>query len=218
MPQVRVQARFNLAPGDGTQVAVNTFHFTTTDLTFDLAAVSCLTAVNAFYTTPPAGVTQALGAQMADNVNRAFELRAYDMSVPPPRVPTVQASTLPLALNTGSHLPQEVACCLSYVGSPPVTGRRRGRIFVPGVSEGWMTTGSPTAVPLLNLAANQETDVLVRAAKALRDSPLAEWCIRSLATGAAVYIPIVGGYVDAEPDTQRRRGLQRGAPRLPIPA
>lgn len=218
MPVVRVQARFNLAPGDGTNVAVNTFHFTTEDASFALAAGSCIAAVGQFYTTPPPTLFSSVGSQMADTVNRAFELRAYDMEAPPPRIPVVAAMTLPASDNPGSKMPLDVCACLSYTAEPPVNGRKRGRIFIPGVSEGWMTTGSPTAIPLLSLAVNTETYVLVHAAKKLRDFPGVEWVIRSMATGVPIYYPIVAGYVDAEPDTQRRRGLGSGAPRLAIPA
>lgn len=218
MPEVRVQAIFTLAPGDGENKAVNTFHFTTEDLSFELAASSCLTAVSAFYTAPPQGAAAALGANMATTVLRVAELRAYDMTIPPPRQPVIQVMTLPAGIGTPSTMPMDVAACLSYTGAPPVTGRKRGRIFIPGIHQNWMVPGSPTAVPLFDITANTPADILARAGSALRDSPLAQWCIRSMATGVAVYTPIVAGYVDSEPDTQRRRGLGSAAPRRVMPA
>lgn len=218
MPEVRVQARFNMSPGDGSNIAVNTFHFTTEDLSFELAAASCIAAVGQFYTTNPPTLGSSVGSSMGSVVNRAFELRAYDMTIPPPRLPVVAAMTLPASDNPTSKMPLDVCACLSYTAAPPVNGRKRGRIFIPGVTDGWMTSGSASAIPLLDLSVNTETYVLVHAAKKLRDFPGVEWVIRSMATGVAVNYPIVAGYVDSEPDTQRRRGLQSGAPRLAIPA
>jgi hypothetical protein len=213
MAEVRVQARFTLTPGDGTNHATNTFHFYDAVTGYAAHAADALAAVQAFYTAAPAGASQSLGAQMGDVVLRAAELRAYDMSTPEPRVPTILPITLPATLNPNSKCPLEVACCVSYLAAPPVNGRKRGRIYLPGVTDGWFSTGGPAAVPLLQSGAFSEADIAARAAAALT-AHSADWSIRSMATGAAVYYRVASTYVDTEPDTMRSRGTKSGAPRI----
>lgn len=215
MAEVRVQARFQLAPGDGTNAATNTFHFNPPG-TYEDNAEACAFAVQTFYQSNAPGLSISVGNVMADTVLRAYELRVYDLSLPAPRVPEVFPLVLPAPQVATSRMPLDVACCVSYTGAPPVTGRRRGRIFLPGVHEGWMNTGGPSAVPLFQTGAGTETDTVVRSARRLIDAGVG-WSIRSVA-GGVDYVPIVAGYIDVEPDTMRRRGLGSGAPRVPFPA
>lgn len=187
---------------------VNTFHFH--DLITDYSAVAAdlRTAVRDFYITTTNG-GNTLGQHISAYVQRDVKVVSYDLEQAAPRVPTETLFSLGAAV--GSGLPEEVAMCLSYHGEPPVTPRRRGRIYIGPLSnnssvlEGGTADDpshpSNTSVGHVVLNAIASAQALV-AASALVGCP---WSIRS--TRPTVnYVPIVGGYVDNAWDIQRRRG------------
>lgn len=172
---------------------VNTFHFVTpagdSATNQDLVA----DALKVFY--------GSVGGYLQEYVQRAAEIRTYDMADAEPREPTIWPFTLPARIQAGG-LPEECCVCLSYHGDPPVTPRRRGRIYIgpliPGVVENATTTVPP------QIGSTFRT-VLAAAGLTLSEAGVG-WSIYSTVT--STFIPITGGWVDNATDIQRRRGSQ----------
>jgi hypothetical protein len=195
---------------------VNTFHFTGGGPDASLNVLEALNAVEDFYlgfaATPelfPGGAGSApvqtfpLGAWLSPWIQRSCELRGYNLADLKPRVPLVKPITLPAAVST-EGLVEEVALCLSYRGQPPVTPRRRGRLYLGPL-------GTGTATWALNTTASQPAAAFVadicRAALRLSrtPAPAPEWSILS-SRPAINFVKIVNGYVDNAFDVQTRRG------------
>lgn len=212
MSEILVTSTFDLAPG-GIQKAVCTFHFLGAGL-FSDDAVTAEQAVDSFWRANAPGLAASIGAQMSPTVLRPMINRAYNLLAAPPRVPIMTARVLPNPVQAGSsHVPADVAACLSYQGAPPNTRRTRGRIFIPGVWDLWLTNGSSTTAVQFLTGAGTPIDVVTKAAGGLVDYPGITWVVRSEATVPAISTPITNGWMDVEPDTQRRRGTE-GAGRV----
>lgn len=205
MAIVIAQARFTTPTG----VMVNTFNFNNAVADYATHAADCAAAIVSFYTGPPGST---FGAFMANWVKRQWEIRLYNRNDPKPREPTIVGANLPtpvsMPANTHNFIPMDSAICLSYNAAAPVTRRKRGRIYIGGLTSDWISYGDVDKSVTVTFAANTPPAYLVAAANVLRQSPVG-WVIHSTAAGADY--PIVGGHIDDEPDTQRRRGNQ-GAP------
>lgn len=208
MPSLRCQAVFQGASGLPEDRFVNTFHFTwvTGDSYLDMVAAATA-KVDDFYTASP-GTEAAIGSYLSPYVNRAFVVKGYDLSLPPgEREPFEWPSTLPATTATG--LPEEVAICLTIRGAPPVTPRRRGRIYIGPLSDTTnvivpASTGGPARPKVTS--SNSVTEAILESAAALAGGPgLPVWSIRSV-TPTENFVLVNDGYIDNAFDTQRRRG------------
>lgn len=202
MTQISAQVRFSTPSG----AAINTFHFSNAAADFTATSDAAVAALTLFYNAP-AGAGASIGANMASWVERNFEIRTYNLADLKPRVPKIYAVTLPAAANpvTSNKVPMDTAVCLSYHCAPPITRRRRGRIYLCGLTSEWLSNGAVGGTPV-TISAFIITKITA-AALALATGG-ANWCLDSRATGVDILTQIVGGYVDTEPDTQRRRGMK----------
>lgn len=181
---------------------INVFHFTGPN-DYNTDEETCRAKVADFY--EGSNPTGAISGYLSPWVQRAYELRAYDMSIPKDtRVPTIEMRTLGAPFGTG--LPEEVAACITLHGQvPPAANRRRsGRLYIGPLVSAAASDGSssgpsrPGNLFIADLcAAALRLSVVVGAAP--------NWCIRSTRP-AENYVPIYSGYVDNAWDTQRRRG------------
>jgi hypothetical protein len=165
-------------------------------------------------------VTQASGASVgqhiSNQINRAatHELQGYIITAPPMGSPAATIPWLGPVTNGGATgLPTEVAGVLSFhadltgvaeeAGATRPRARRRGRVFIGPLIAGAVDNVTP---PYL-LKSTTFLTTLRQAAVALMDAadtagiPWSVWS-RSDAT----LRPVVGGWTDDAPDTQRRRG------------
>ena len=188
---------------------INVFHFhDPTILPWDDSVPALLNAVENFYVDPTSN-GGSIGAAISSYVSRSAQLIFYNMGQAQPRVPEAFNITLPSALGQGA--PEEVAICLSLHGAPPVTARRRGRIYIGPLSMSTSviqqsTTTTPSRVQMTGT--NAIGVCIAQAAERLRDEAIAAgvpWCIRSTVP-TENYVPIVSGYVDNAFDIQRKRG------------
>jgi hypothetical protein len=189
---------------------VNTFHFT--DTTAGLSNADRANLIDAqlqkFYENAPVGGTHSIGQYISEFVLRAAEIRYYELADPEPRVPEIRPLTLPAAF-AALGLPEELAVVLSLNGAPPVTGRRRGRLFLgPLINSADVLTDTTSTTPT-RVSTPIRTDLKLAATelKANIDGIAGDfqWVIRSV-TPSPNYVPIVGGFVDNAFDVQRRRG------------
>lgn len=132
----------------------------------------------------------------------ACRVDLYDLSDPEPRAPIADYTfTLDNAASGVTNLPLEVALCLSYhaafVSGVP-NARRRGRIYLGPFSTGASELTRPPDALI---------DLCVDFGEALW-TPIGasdiEWVQHSETTGLS--LEVIGGWVDNEWDTQRRRG------------
>jgi len=203
----RVQAVFQgatLLPEDR---FINTFHFLGQVGTPDADIRTALhAAVQGFYFNSY-GRSASVGGYLSTFIVTEWQTVIYDLSLPEgEREP--DAFTWDLPTRSGVGLPEEVAVCLTLAGAPPVTPRRRGRMYVgPLLNLSQVIDDSSTSTPTrVNTTDNQSIgNQLAVAAKHLVDEPLIEWCVRSI-TPSENFVPIVGGWVDNAFDIQRRRG------------
>jgi len=201
MTDVIAQVRFSTPGG----AAINTFNFHATSYaTYALHAADAAAALVTFYTTDGGGGTTSIGAYMAAWVSRGGEIRCYNRDDPKPRVPLITPITLPNAhAGTINHVPMDTALCLSYHAAPPVTRRRRGRIYIFGIQNEWMNSGALGTPPSFQTGVGTPALRVSTQAASLM-SHAAGWSIWSTPNGSSARI--TGGYIDSEPDTQRRRG------------
>jgi hypothetical protein len=217
MPTYRAQVVFpmhTMLPGD---VITNTFHFDPlTPLGFEATADLVTPELAQFYT-----AVYASGPGIANYMaisNDAFHVNWYDIESPPPHVPY----TLPLGATlarAATTIPTEVACVLSIhapvVGGVPMA-RRRGRLYIGGLTNAWVQASTSNQFPRFLQAA---VNTVCIAAENLRDGVLAEgvrWSIWSQVDQASSLVE--AGWVDDSPDTQRRRGVEPTARTIwPIP-
>lgn len=196
---------------------VNTFNFVSdTDLT-DGEVTDVGDEIEAFFNATDAVVDVAVGTYISPGVSRIVKpvVRHYFMdghldgkNAGSPHL--VQTWGAPLVGASGTALPAEVACALSFhseynlsvefgAGTRP-RARKRGRIYVGPLNQSALTTSSLRAIPAIAF-----TTRLADAGVRLRDSTMtAKWAVWSRT--AQTMFPVTGLWVDDEFDTQRRRG------------
>lgn len=141
----------------------------------------------------------------------------YDLQQPTPRVPVyTQAIPLtPVNAAAATSVPCEVAVVLSLTADPvpgiPVA-RQRGRLYVGGV--GALSAGSTSSFPNIGATAR---GVLAQACEDLLVNAQGfdwQWVIYSPTQNAILgqeTFDITHGFINNEPDTQRRRGIEATA-------
>lgn len=181
---------------------VNVFHFVGSS-TYEADAATATTRVIGFYNSLASGQTNAIGGYLSSWVNRTAQIRTYDLTTSKPRVPTITTFELTPYLSDNG-LPEEVAIVTTFYGSPPVTRRRRGRLYIGPLNSNTsvINFGNQAAAS----APNPQIILDLRdATKQLATVGPVQWCIRS-SLPSENFVPVAGGYVDNAFDTQRRRG------------
>lgn len=205
---IRAQAVFQGATNLPEDRFINTFHFewfgSTAD--YDEAKVIAGGSVESFYL-----LSNDNGRSLRQLMSPfivGLTINVYDLSVPEgEREPWVQESVWTDSTVT-ANMPEECAVCLTLVGVPPITPRRRGRLFFgPLVSDSDVIVyGNDDTPTRVNISTSQSVGVtLSQAAETLRTTTDQTWCIRSV-TPSENFVPIAGGWIDNAFDTQRRRG------------
>lgn len=184
-------------------------------------ATDAFNVIDTFYRTNTAGGS-AVGKWISQSVSRAVthRLEAYHITAGPLGSPFATQDWLgpPVPAEAGNNLPNEVAAVLSFhasltgiaeeAGATRPKARRRGRIYVGPLLTGAVdvTTPNPHMSDLFQLTLRQ-------AAVRLRDEASVLWGDGDEGMGwqvwsraDAILRPVVGGWTDTAPDTQRRRG------------
>ena len=204
MPIIRAQCVFPYGSNLPEDVITNTFHFdiptADPDPFFDAIADN----LSDLYTTchNPAG-------GWANYVNwGAAEVRFYLLAAPPPRVPAIRPLVVGASGSASSVTPAEVSVCLSFQGEP-LSGvpqaRRRGRVYLGGFALPCATSSSVSPPRVLTTLITQVQGAAETFMNAC-ETALTPWQVWSTTDGSAV--EVTNGWVDNEPDIQRRRGVQ----------
>lgn len=146
------------------------------------------------------------------------DVKIYNMSHEEPRFPVLE-DTIALTLGTGTPtLPTEITCVMSFHGefeSGVNRARRRGRVFLP------------TFISAVENSGNMEwgattTTAVTTAGAALINNGVAglNWAVFSPTTLGETgsldqaFNDVVEGWVDTDPDVQRRRGPEQARTRV----
>lgn len=200
---ITTQAIFPMWTGNPRDIISNTMHWTSDLLPADRTAVAVDIAdrLSGFYNS----VYSAAGT--AGNYVE-WALARVEMIIwddPMPRIPEVAPMTLTFG-SSNATMPSDVAVC-STVHAAPVSGtprqRLHNRIYIGGLSGG-VISSTPGESPQVSLGFRNTVAAAAAALHALNDANLT-WVQRSF-TPVLTNRPITGGWVDSEPDTQRRRG------------
>lgn len=200
MASVRAQVTFEAPSGLPEDRMINVLHFNlgASDYAAHVAAIDA--ALTQFWGEEFVGLS--VGELLSPYVQRAFTIRYYDLTQGEPRTPTVMNHALAAAI-TDVGLPEEVAIVASFHGEPPVTARRRGRIYIGPLVNNSAVISMASATDGTNVALGARSTIIA-ACEVLATSGVG-WCVRSI-TPSENFVPIVGGWVDDALDTQRRRG------------
>lgn len=208
MPLIRAQVVIPYASNTPEDVITNTMYFASDGIPLAAAGDLIAPLIQQFYL----GVYTTGGLAIYINKASPF-IKFYDMSQPEPRLPYRKNMPLATLTSTVTQIPTEVSACLSFHGEPtsgiPMS-RMRGRIYLGGLTTAHIDQATTSAqYPRFTSAFR---DAITESAEDLREgAQLASctWVVYSRTSPAleAVF-PIVGGWVDDTPDTQRRRGVK----------
>jgi len=210
---IRVQATLTNDTGVPRDVAVNTWHFTTTEsgesgIATDVGFMHA--ALESFY--------NSIEGLLSDGLSGATHFKSYNLVDAEPRVAILESTGSITPGASGQPLPGECAIALSYHaagGSGVNVRRRRGRIFLGPLDISCLAIRTGDAA-VLDTARGTIADA---ANTIFTDLALsnAAWCVFSPTTAgaqpwssgalAAASFEVIGGYIDDGFDTIKSRGV-----------
>lgn len=165
-----------------------------------------------FYSEDPAPLTIPVDNYINNSILRTDGLEVSLVASPqtPPNAPYYETRRTLGAAGSTTSLPQEVALCSSIRGpfgfdSDPGASRQRGRVYIGPLAANAANTTAGVARPT-----DAFVDVLATATAQLAARlELAGGSLRIWSRADNGFHVVVGGWVDDEFDTQRRRGRKR---------
>lgn len=200
----RAQVVFQGKSGLPEDQFVNTFTFRNEGVASRSQMVDAINErINAFYDVPVTQTGQSISSFLTSILmNAAYRVKVYDLGEAPPRTVSETEQTLTL-LPAAAPLPPEVACVASFFGQKN-TPRTRGRVFLGPLAQ--------AATEVRNGSVFFTEAFRTTVAHAMRrqtqngQTNIARWHVVSTTYGTAT--PVLQGWVDDAPDTQRRRGAK----------
>jgi hypothetical protein len=209
MTLARAQVVFPMFTNIPRDVITNTFHFL--HLVADLPTMAdAITPELSDMYDALYGATFGIAAYTSPTL---ATVRWYDMAEPEPRVPYILPLGLTATVETASIIPTEVAAVLSFQAEPESgvpQSRRRNRIYLGGLTGNHVSTATGDNFPSIS------TTFRGAAATALPLNLITQlessgnvWVVRSPTYN--ITAPVVSGWIDNAPDTQRRRSIDSTA-------
>lgn len=194
MALIRWQVIIQPASGVPDEVSVNTWHFDDNETQTSYPLIQ--TALQNLYN----NVRPYFSTLVSQS---GHQHKAYKVSDPEPRRPIYEAVWNLTNAPTQDPLPPEVACTLSFQADP-ISGqsqaRRRGRVYLGPLGTNTIASDGRFA----NLFVEAMETVGNSLLSASNSSPGWKWAVYSTVNQTAS--DVASGWVDNEPDTQRRRG------------
>lgn len=211
--QFQVQLILPMYTGLPRDVIVNTFHFlgddeqSAEDVSI-LLAPDFVTLINGCYGTSTPSKSPYV--KWADG-----KIKVYDLSQPKPRVPA-EAAVVTAAGSESTTVPTEVACVATFRAAPEagtIYQRLYNRVYLGGIANSWMSPAGGATFPRFSPTKVAAVAAAFEAFHAAVGGPseIPRWMQKSSASGLDELRPIVGGWVDDGPDTQRRRSVLASA-------
>lgn len=205
MPILRAQVRMPYYTNIPRDIITNTFHFFWDGVTPFEDACNYLTGrLDTMYTSIYGGTGTNKAAPWVTWASTAVHW--YDMSTPPPRVPYVVPCAITAAVDTSCTTTPETAIVLSYQADPLAgtpQARRRGRIFLGGLGDSWLTLGDDDTFPGPNPTFVGYAITALQTNLVTTGDAGLQWVVYSQV--ASMSSVVTNGWVDNELDTQRRR-------------
>lgn len=211
MTTYRVMNIFQGASGASEDVYVNTWHFIG-EPDMPPADITGLAGhLFDFYLEVHGGLGKITDYMHAGALSAGHRIKIYDLDEPTPRVPRYDViDGIPIAGNTtNDQLPEEIALCLSFKGTPTPgvsAGRRRGRVYLGPWAVNALNRSAANTLPTRPDAAL--STLIVQASQTMATAVLTHgftWAIYSPTNNASV--PVAECWVDDAFDVQRRRGV-----------
>lgn len=203
MPTIAAQCVLPMGSGLPSDVITNTFHFTIPTGDADIHLDALADDLSTFYQDCHKGE-----GGYANWINwGAAEVRFYLLELPPPRVPNIRPLLFPGITVSPTSIPPEVAIVCSFQAdqvSGQTQARRRGRVYLGGFVNVCVSSSQQTP-PRVNTTLVGEIRQAALTLRNAADSEGREWVVYSPTGGSSA--PVTNGWVDNEPDTQRRRGV-----------
>lgn len=147
----------------------------------------------------------------------AFSQKVYDLTDAKPRTPRFERiDTLSVTQDTAPLVPTEVSLCVSYKANY-ISGinpaRFRGRIYLGALGDNGGGVGGASAFPRPNTNLINNCKTAAHDLRAVAATSQFRWVVYSptRVAGGSTQLgaceTVVGGWVDNEYDTQRRRGV-----------
>lgn len=201
-----MQVNLPMDSGLAQDAVTNTWHYTKIGGTEATAADEMADRLQSFY----GSLSGVLSAQINETLVR---FKAYDLEDAEPRVPVFDEFRSITAPSAGASLPHEVTCVGSYHGtftSGVNPASRRGRAFLGPLKVSSIEDAS-SRVQFTAAARTVFFNAFDVMLTGFEGSLLVKWITYSptirASQGIASAVSIVtGGFIDNEPDTQRRRG------------
>lgn len=211
MALYRIDNCFPMFTGQPEDIVLNSIHVEST-LNHEQFALSVEVFMNPFWETIY-GTTASLRASYIDWPE--FKYRTFDLSAPAPRVPIETSGPWSSAGTEDTDIPTEVAVVASFqsVGIPgEVFQRRYNRIYLGCLPSSAITPSTSSSFPLVGAGFTVGVINAMEALAAALPGPDNLWVqVSRAATGSPRSLPVVGGWVDNSPDTQRRRSVDSTA-------
>lgn len=211
---ILVRAVMEAASGLPQDQVVNQFTFQKATAASGSDLITCMDLVSDFYRDAQTN-THSVGEYISSQINRSatHELQAWVITTPPMGSPDqAQAWLGPPTVGDGGGLPTEVSAVLSFhadltndleeSGSTRPRARRRGRVYI-----GPLTPQAIAGTTPPYYLHSTFTETLRQAAITLFDAAETAgipWAVWSRVD--STLRPVVAGWTDNAPDTQRRRG------------
>lgn len=215
MALVRVDVSLPFKTNLPKDVSINTFHFEVPSTPVPSGMADITAALASFYNDGGPGIADFL-SDFIDRSADSVRVELYtidDLSHPVSGPPTAVSSFTLGGPSDTSALPMEVAACLSYRSSTATVPdrRRRGRVYLGPLNHDAIHYGTGVTPPTLSDAF---TLAMASAGAALAGDATLNgegiwWAVFSRAQAQSFIID--SGWVDNEPDTQRRRGIDATA-------
>lgn len=187
---------------------VNGFHF---DVTGSIPSVApgIVSALQKFYNVQPPPANYPIKQYLSRVITGHADVKFYDWSVAPPRIPLYTGSLDITPITGGVDLPSEVALCLSYkAAAEPGSklARRRGRLYIGPLNDGALK-GNPDVAGDARPTVNIQNSLVYAAQKLVVDLPaLCTWSVYS--TVDNVLRAVASAHCDDAFDTVRARGAK----------
>jgi len=149
------------------------------------------------------------------------EVLIFDMLDAEPRIPVGTFTLSSASLSTSQPLPEEVTAVISYYAEP-VSGQsmrqRRGRMYLPTFTVDALDATSSTIWDSTTVGIIHDLGIAMKGAAEFYDCALTVFSrVAAAAAGGSLLDQaragasyVLAGWVDNEPDTQRRRGRPGG--------
>lgn len=206
MPLLRNTVRIPMFTQIPEDVVTNTLYVDTLGIDPTPTMLIALnTAFTAFYNTAFAG-----GMMSPVMVTSGSRLLTYDMSDPEPRTP-ISDQVMPISgtIEGTTGYVEEAAVVLSFqavrVSGEP-QARRRGRIYLGCLSTAAIANGGATQFSSVTSTFRNQVSNAAEGLAAELSAADMPWMVYSRTSGA--WYAVNDGWIDVNPDTQRRRGAR----------